>query len=112
MPPRWPRQPDRNDPAYRKLDDRMNFAMHVAIFAVTNSGLWFFRILGEKTSPSGTPGGLPWTPWITLSWVALLVAHAVFIFAIANYADPIPTATNAGTGFKPKISTSASKSTK
>ena len=56
MPPRWPRQPDRNDPAYRKLDDRMNFAIHVALFAVTNSGLWFFRLLGEKTSPLGTPG--------------------------------------------------------
>ena len=38
MPPRWPRKPDRCDPAYRRLDDRMNFAMHVAIFAVINSG--------------------------------------------------------------------------
>jgi 2TM domain len=112
MPPRWPRQPDRNDPAYRKLDDRMNFAIHVAIFAVTNSGLWFFRLLGEKTSPLGTPGGLPWTPWLTLSWAALLVAHAVFIFAIANYDEPIPAATNAGTGFKPKVSASPPKSTK
>jgi hypothetical protein len=90
----------------------MNFAIHVAIFAVTNSGLWFFRLLGEKTSPLGTPGGLPWTPWLTLSWGALLVAHAVFIFAIANYAELTPTATNAGTGFKPKVSASTPKSTK
>jgi len=43
MPPRWPREPDRNDPAYRRLDDRMNFAVHVAIFAASNSGLWFFH---------------------------------------------------------------------
>ncbi len=112
MPPRWPRQPDRNDAAYRKLDDRMNFAMHVAIFAATNSGLWFFRLLGEKTSPLGTPGGLPWTPWITLGWVSLLVAHAVFIFAIANYAEPISTVPNAGTGFKPKVAANTSKTTK
>ncbi|PSB30863.1 2TM domain-containing protein [Stenomitos frigidus] len=112
MPPRWPRQPDRNDPAYRKLDDRMNFAIHVAIFAATNSGLWFFRLLGEKTSPLDTPGGLPWTPWITLGWGAFLVAHAVFIFAIANYSEPIPTITNAGTGFKPKVSAGAPKANK
>ena len=112
MPPRWPRQPDRNDPAYRKLDDRMNFAIHVAVFAVTNSGLWFFRILGEKTSLLGTPGGLPWTPWLTLGWAGLLVAHALFIFAIANYAEPSPIVTDAGTGFKPKVSASPPKSTK
>ncbi|MBW4470832.1 MAG: 2TM domain-containing protein [Stenomitos rutilans HA7619-LM2] len=112
MPPRWPRQPDRNDPAYRKLDDRMNFATHVAVFAVTNSSLWFFRILGEKTSPLGTPGGLPWTPWITLGWVALLLLHAVYIFAIADYTEPTPTTPNAGIGFKPTVSTKASKSTK
>ncbi|XHX77277.1 MAG: 2TM domain-containing protein [Stenomitos frigidus ULC029] len=112
MPPRWPRQPDRADLAYRKLDDRMNFATHVAIFAATNSGLWFFRIFGEKTSELGTPGGLPWTPWITLGWTALLVAHAVFIFAIANYSEPIATVANAGTGFKPKASAKATKVTK
>ena len=31
MPPSWPRKPNREDPAYRKLDDRMNFAVHLAI---------------------------------------------------------------------------------
>lgn len=44
MPPSWPRKPNREDPAYRKLDDRMNFAVHLAILAATNSGLWFFHI--------------------------------------------------------------------
>jgi hypothetical protein len=39
MPPRWPRVPDRNDADYRKLDDRMNFAVHVGIFSATNSGI-------------------------------------------------------------------------
>ncbi len=113
MPPRWPRQPDRNDPAYRKLDDRMNFAVHVAAFAVANSGLWFFRILGGKTSALGTPGGLPWTPWITLGWLSLLVVHAVYIFAIANYSEPLSSASaSAGTGFKPKLEKSSAKVTK
>ncbi|NJN87162.1 MAG: 2TM domain-containing protein [Leptolyngbyaceae cyanobacterium SL_7_1] len=77
MPPRWSRKPDRNDPDYRKLDDRMNFALHVAIFAATNSGLWFFRVLQAH-------GGQT-TIWITTGWLLVLIAHAVFIFAIADY---------------------------
>ena len=102
MPPRWPRKPDRNDPSYRRLDDRMNFAVHVALFAVVNSGLWFFRVLGA-TSELNAPGGLPWAPWITVSWLAILVAHAVYIFAIAKYETSLPTAsTGSGVGFQPK----------
>lgn len=83
MPPRWSRKPDRADADYRRLDDRMNFAIHVALFAATNSALWFFRVLGEKTT--GLPGGLPSTPTITGIWALILLAHAVFIFAIAKY---------------------------
>lgn len=77
MPPRWPRQPDRNDPDYRRLDDRMNFALHVAIFAACNSGAWFFRNLQSEP--------WSWTPWVTGSWLLLVLAHAVYIFAIADY---------------------------
>ncbi len=51
MPPRWPRQPDRNDLEYRRLDDRMNFAIHVAFCATCNSGLWFFHQLKQATWP-------------------------------------------------------------
>ena len=80
MPPRWPRKPDRRDPAYRRLDDRMNFAVHVGIFAASNSGLWFFRILQEQT--------WPWTVWVTGGWFLGLLAHAIYIFAIADYSDP------------------------
>ncbi len=79
MPPRWPRQPDRSEPDYRKLDDRMNFAVHVALFAASNSGLWFFR---SWQSPPW-----PWTPWLTSAWLLLLIAHGVYIFAIANYSE-------------------------
>ncbi|GAB4374304.1 MAG: hypothetical protein Kow00121_18570 [Elainellaceae cyanobacterium] len=79
MPPRWPRQPTRQDPSYRKLDDRMNFALHVAIFAAINSGIWFVRTL-QAASWS-------WTGWVTGTWALALVTHAVFIFAIADYSD-------------------------
>ncbi len=81
MPPRWPRKPDRADPAYRKLDDRMNFAVHVAIFAAVNSGIWFFRTLQSAD--------WRWAYLITGLWVALLVGHGIYIFAIADY-SPLP----------------------
>lgn len=79
MPPRWPRQPDRSDPAYRRLDDRMNFAVHVGIFAAINSGSWFFRTLQHAQ--------WLWTPYLTGIWLLVLFAHAVYIFAIADYSE-------------------------
>lgn len=92
MPPRWPRVPDRKDPAYRRLDDRMNFALHVAIFAASNSGLWFFRLVPDRD--------WPWTTPVTLGWLLVLVAHAVYIFAIADYSGSTPsTASGPGKGF-------------
>jgi hypothetical protein len=112
MPPRWPRKPDRNDPDYRRLDDRMNFAIHVAIFAVVNSGLWFFRVLGN-TSELGVPGGPSWTPGLTAVWAGFLFAHAVFIFAIARYQDPVSdSAAASGVGFQPKTEKKSTKSAK
>ena len=77
MPPRWPRKPDRNDPEFRQLDDRMNFAIHVAIFAASNSSLWFFHNLTQAT--------WPWAIWVTGSWILLLLVHGIYIFALANY---------------------------
>ena len=79
MPPRWPRKPDRRDPAYRRLDDRMNFALHVAIYSAINSGLWFFNTL--------QPGSLPWARWVSGIWAVVLLSHLVYIFAIANYSE-------------------------
>lgn len=96
MPPRWSRKPDRADPDFRKLDDRMTFATHVAAFSAVNSGLWFFRVLGAKTASTD---GLAFTPWITTIWAALLVAHAVYIFAIANYSTPPAAPPKSGVGF-------------
>lgn len=101
MPPRWPRKPDRaTDADFRRLDDRMTFATHVALFAAVNSGLWFFRVLGDVVQ--GTPGGLPWTPWITSVWATVLLAHGIAIFAIIKYQAAPASPSPAGTGFRPK----------
>ncbi len=85
MPPRWPRKPDRNAPAYRKLDGRMNFAVHVAIFAASNSGLWFFHKFLKTT--------WQWLPWLTTCWLVILLAHLIYISAIANYSQTPPKST-------------------
>ncbi|MEA5463867.1 hypothetical protein [Leptothoe sp. PORK10 BA2] len=82
MPPKWPRVPDRADPAYRKLEDRINFAVHVAAFSAFNSGLWFFH--------GFMPGTLLWLPKLTLPWLGVLVCHGVWLFAIANYTPSKP----------------------
>ena len=79
MPPRWSRVPTRQDPEYRKLDDRMTFATHVAAFIALNSGAWFFRLVQKAD--------WPWTVWVTSAWAAVLFAHAIYIFAIADYSD-------------------------
>jgi len=101
MPPRWPRQPDRHDPAYRRLDDRMNFAVHVALFAASNSGMWFVRTLEAEA--------WPWSKWVTGVWALGLLAHFIYIAAIADYSGYNPQF-SAGTATDPK-KTSA-KSTK
>jgi 2TM domain len=77
MPPRWPRKPDRKDPAYRRLDDRMNFALHVAIFAACNSGLWFVHNLKFPTWHGPV--------WVTGIWGLVLLFHLIYIVAIADY---------------------------
>lgn len=79
MPPRWPRKPDRADPAFRRLDDRMTFAVHVAGFIAINSIIWFFRLLQQAD--------WSWTVWVTAAWALGLSAHALYIFAIAKYPD-------------------------
>lgn len=101
MPPRWSRIPDRKDADYRKLDDRMTFATHVALFAAANSGMWFFKIVQNAD--------WTWATWVTSAWAMILVAHAIYIFAIADYSEPVATAP-ASRGFKPKEK--PSKSTK
>lgn len=78
MPPRWPRQPDRRDPQYRRLDDRMNFAVHLMVFAALNSGVWFVHNLRGAD--------WPWILWFTGIWATVLLLHLLYILAIADYA--------------------------
>jgi hypothetical protein len=81
----------------------MNFATHVAIFAAMNSGLWFFKVAGEKILELNVPMGLPGTPWITGAWGMVLLAHGVYVFAIAQYPDSTTqVATSKTTASKPK----------
>lgn len=83
MPPRWPRKPNRkNDPEYRRLEDIINFALHVAIYAATNSGLWFVHIL-KSTQWS-------WLIWVNGIWFGILALHLVYIKAIADYSSVKP----------------------
>lgn len=77
MPPRWPRKPDRRDPAFRRLDDRMTFATHVALFAACNSGLWFAENLLRRADAWALP--------VSAVWAIALLLHGVYIFAIADY---------------------------
>lgn len=77
MPPRWSRVPTREDADFRKLDDRMNFAVHVAVFAAINSGLWFFHNFLNT--------GWEWLSPFSLGWFTILVAHLIYIGVIADY---------------------------
>ncbi len=83
MPPRWPREPDRKDPEYRRLEDIINFAVHVAFFSAVNSGMWFVDIIKEAH--------WSWRLWVTGAWFGVLVFHLIYIKAIADYS---PTETN------------------
>lgn len=77
MPPRWPRKPDRKDPAYRRLEDRINFAVHVGLFSAVNSGLWFVDIFKSAN--------WTWLVWVTGIWLIILLLHLLYIAAIADY---------------------------
>ncbi len=91
MPPRWPRKPDpANDPPLRKLEDRINFAVHVAGFALVNSSIWFFNTIN--------PGSLPLAKVVTFTMLGILFAHALYIFAIADYSPKDASLKNADVG--------------
>jgi hypothetical protein len=77
MPRSWPRPPDRKDPEFRKVEDIMNFVVHVFVFTSSNSGLWFFKILWRAD--------WSWAMNFTLGWLGILLIHALYIFVLANY---------------------------
>ncbi len=80
MPPRWPRKPDRvNDLAFRRLEDRLNFAVHVAAFSAVNSVLWFLQILKPRWDN---------LPVLTGILAAALLSHGLYVFVLAKYEAP------------------------
>jgi len=84
MPPLWPREPDRNDPDFRRFGDRVNFAFHVALFCATDSFLWFLSTL------KGWDNGLRLTQF-SVAWAIAVVIHGVYIFKFATYPGAIGT---------------------
>jgi hypothetical protein len=71
----------------------MTFATHVAVFAASNSGLWFARLVQHQA--------WPWTVGVTGVWFLGLLAHGIYIFAIADY-SPVTQADSAKKGFAKK----------
>jgi cytochrome c biogenesis protein CcdA len=77
MPPRWPRQPSRRDPEFRRLDDRFTFGAHLAIFLTVGSGLTFFdQLLQAHWAWLQPVGG-----W----WGIVVGLHALVVLVLLRY---------------------------
>jgi hypothetical protein len=77
MPPRWPRQPTRQDPEFRKLDDRYTYAAHIAIYLTAASGLTFLNMLYRAN--------WFWLLPLLGCWGLGLGLHSLWIFFVATY---------------------------
>jgi hypothetical protein len=81
MPPKLSSPPNPRSPEYRELRDKINFALHVALFAATNSGIAFFQRLYQTD--------WPWQGWLGIFWFLALAVHGIYVFALARYREPI-----------------------
>ena len=70
MPLRWIGEPDPADPRYQDLERRVNLALHGALYAALNSGLWFIQLLRH---PWSRPG------WFSLVWLLALLVHLAVV---------------------------------
>ncbi len=77
MPPRLSSPPDPNNPEYQLLRDRINYAVHVALFLCVNMVLLFLEQFWRVQ--------WPWRGWLTLVWAIGLVAHTVWVFWLTKY---------------------------
>ncbi|AGY56784.1 2TM domain-containing protein [Gloeobacter kilaueensis] len=77
MPPRLSSPPDPQSPEYRSLRDKINFAVHVGLFAAVNSGIAFFARLLQAD--------WPWRSWLLLAWLFILIAHGLYVLGFARY---------------------------
>ncbi|MCS6960615.1 MAG: 2TM domain-containing protein [Pseudanabaenaceae cyanobacterium SKYGB_i_bin29] len=73
MPPSLPYPPHPDDPGYQRLERRVNFLLHLMVFAAVNSGLWFFVLLQRSD-------WLGWR-WLTISWATVLLSHALWVLS-------------------------------
>ncbi|MBW4696743.1 MAG: 2TM domain-containing protein [Aphanocapsa lilacina HA4352-LM1] len=79
MPPKLSSPPDPRSPVYRALRDKINFALHVGVFAAVNSGVAFFaRFYNAEW---------PWQGWLLGLWALALAAHGIYVFGIARYSE-------------------------
>lgn len=70
MPLRWIGEPDPADPRYQDLERRVNFALHGALYAALNSGLWFTQLLRRPWPHLG---------WFSLVWLLALLVHLAVV---------------------------------
>lgn len=78
MPLRWNGKPDPSDPRYQDLSRRLDFAVHLALYAAINSGLWFVQLLRH-----------PWQhlAWLNLGWLCLLALHLTMVWRMRARQD-------------------------
>ncbi|MDX1976476.1 MAG: hypothetical protein SFT94_02275 [Pseudanabaenaceae cyanobacterium bins.68] len=79
MAPRLSRPPNPQDPAYQRLENRINFGLHCAAFAAVNSSMWFFKTMLAISSP------LPIL--LTSLWLSTLVGHGLWVGATQKILD-------------------------
>jgi len=77
MPPKLSSPPDPSNPEYRLLRDRINFALHVALFLCVNVGLLFFEQFWRAD--------WTWRGWLSLIWLISVIMHSVWVFGIVKY---------------------------
>ena len=63
--------PDPSDPRYQQLERVINLAVHGALFAFVNSGLWLLRGLRS--------GFAPWLPWLTAIWAMVWLVQLIVV---------------------------------
>lgn len=69
MPPRLSTPPDPQDPAYQRLERKINLMLHVALFASINSTLWFLTQFWQWA----------WLGLFTASWGTVLLTHTLWV---------------------------------
>ena len=70
MPLVWSGPPDPADPAYRHLGRLVNLALHGALYAAVNTGLWVLQGLRHPFAHLSL---------VSLGWAGLLLLHLAVV---------------------------------